>query len=89
MLMPPKFEEIDWVELARSMGIYLAPLIGDLQLSIMDEIERQALAEHIAKDAVSQPRSYVSDYLDDLMCTGKITSFDKGCIRLMVNRLLR
>jgi hypothetical protein len=90
MQTPPKFDEVDWVELARSMGIYIAPLTdSDLQLSVMDVTERQALAEYLAKDAASQPRSYVSDYLDDLMCAGNITSFDKGCIRLIVNRLLR
>ncbi|MNE44650.1 hypothetical protein D3C80_1388880 [compost metagenome] len=85
----PKFESVDWVALARSMGIHLAS--GEpLQLSLISTDERQALAEHLLNLLTSNPKlpkGYASDYLDDMILEGRITSLDKAWVKFLLNKL--
>lgn len=91
MFNAPDFNSIDWVSLARGLGIYL-PSDEPFEMSKYSSIERQALAEHLADVVRNDPtlrEHYVSDYLDNLIVGGSMTSFDKAWIRLLINRLLK
>jgi len=91
MSNPPDFDSIDWVALVRSMGIHL-PTGEPFVYEKWSATERQALAEYltntIANDP-SLPKGYIADYLDDMVYDGRIATFDKAWVRLLVNRSLQ
>ncbi|MMZ43618.1 hypothetical protein D1872_51800 [compost metagenome] len=88
---PPDFGAIDWVSLAKSLGIYLPTKDGVVHYRYYSDAERIALAEHLAQmvcqDSVT--KDYITEELNTRVLRGEITTFDKAWIRLLMNRTLR
>ena len=87
-ITPPDFDSIDWTSILRSMGVHI-PTGEPFVYTICSEVERTALAHYLI-DVLAEnpklPKCYVSDYLDEMVHSGKLMSFDKACIRFTINR---
>lgn len=81
------FEEVDWVQVARELGIHISAF-GDIVITRYSDTQCNALAEHLAERSRAEDHLNISDYLDEMVYSGEITCTDKAKIKLYTNRLL-
>lgn len=91
MTAVPDYDSIDWVAVARSCGIYIGVRDEDIELQLITNDERSALAEHYVQQYRSNPklpRSYIRDSLDERVWAGQMTTLDKAIVVHRYKRLI-
>lgn len=91
------FNNVDWVALAKELGISVellnAKSLEDFVFSRIDNSYVLALAEGYANEMIASPElplQAIYDMIDEQQyLPGVITNFDRGRVRLHLRRILR
>jgi hypothetical protein len=83
------FDKVDWVVLARQLGLKLSD--EPIEITRLGTPYRQYLASVTMASRMVDCNlrlEQINDELDEMMDERQITSFDKACIKLYLNRIV-